>query len=88
MSHDACRWQRKLKRNENERLKYANVAESVVTEWALLVVFFPKEDESLRLWVDYRRLDSVTVRYIIPFLVLISALTCQSKPDETRMFLI
>lgn len=39
-----------------------NVIELVQTEWASPIVLVPKKDWTLRFCVDYRKVNSVTVR--------------------------
>lgn len=60
--------QRELEQKEVAQLEKASVAELAVTKWALLIVFVLKKDESFRFSVEYRRLNTVTVRdsYPIP----------------------
>lgn len=60
--------QRKLEREEVDKMREAGLADPAKTKWALPIVFVPRNDGSLRFFVDYRRLNSVTERdsYSIP----------------------
>lgn len=42
------------------------VAERLVAEWALLIVYVPKKNGNFRFCVYYRQLDAVTVQDIYP----------------------
>lgn len=54
--------QRVLKRKKVAQMKKASRAEPAVSKWALPIVFVTKKNGSLRFYVDYRRLNAVTVR--------------------------
>lgn len=54
--------QRQLERDEVARMLKDNFAEVVTTEWASLIVFAHKKDGSLRICIDYRKLNEVAVR--------------------------
>lgn len=43
-------------------MKKAGVVEPAVTERASSIVFVLKKDESIRFYIDYRRLNTTTVR--------------------------
>lgn len=43
-----------------------NVIGRTQTEWVWPVVFVPKKDVNLRIWVAYRKFNDITVRYLYP----------------------
>ena len=49
----------------NRQLKYGEI-EPVMLEWAALVLFAPKKDGRLRFCIDYRKLNSMTVKDTYP----------------------
>lgn len=51
---------------EIDHMLAMNVIKAAQTEWASPVVFAPKHNENLRLRVDYRKLNTVTVCDLYP----------------------
>lgn len=75
--------QQKLERKEAAQVKKAVIAEPVVTECALPIVFVPKKDKTLRFCIDYRRLNAVTERDSHPILRIDK---CVDSLGEEKMF--
>jgi hypothetical protein len=72
---------KEILRNEIERLLNENVIEECESPWAAPVVMVPKKDGSIRLCVDFRRLNAVTVAdsYPLPRLDDLIHSTTQTK---------
>jgi hypothetical protein len=72
---------KEILRNEIERLLKENVIEECESPWAAPVVMVPKKDGSIRLCVDFRRLNAVTVAdsYPLPRLDDLIHSTTQAK---------
>lgn len=58
----AVTMQRKLKREEVSKVQEGRVTEHAIENCASPIVIVPKKNGHLRLWVDYRRLKSITER--------------------------
>ena len=60
--------QRELEKMEIYKMKDAGAIEPSTSEWAAPLVFSPKKNGTLRFFIDYRRLNLVTIRdsYPIP----------------------
>ena len=58
--------QRKLEEEEIKKMLDLKVIEPSNSEWAAPIVFAPKKDGSLRLCIDYRRLNAATIRNSYP----------------------
>lgn len=58
--------QRNLENKEVDQMFEAGVAEPETTEWASSIVSVPKKDGCFRVYVDYRRLNAVTIQYSYP----------------------
>ncbi len=57
---------RKVIRENIDDLLEKGCIETAQTEWAIPVVLVPEQDESLRCFVDYRRLNALTVKDSYP----------------------
>ena len=75
--------QRQLEEEEIKKMLDADVIEPAITEWATPIVLAPKKDGSLRFFIDYRRLNELTVRdsYPIPRMD-----ECIDSLGEARIF--
>lgn len=69
--------QRPLKKGVVEMILKIGAAWPAKTNWASFVVFFPRKYGSLKLCVEYRRLNAVTIRDSYPI----------SRTDERKEFL-
>lgn len=60
--------QRQMEKETIQKMLEEGFIEPSISEWVAPIVFAPKKDSSLRLCIDYRRLNSVTIRdsYPIP----------------------
>jgi hypothetical protein len=52
---------REVEREGIERMLTQGVIEPTISEWASPIVPVPNSDGSLRFWVDYRRLNEITI---------------------------
>ncbi len=58
-----------------------------VSPWGALVLFVMKADGSLRLCIDYRELNKVTIKNKYPFVVLMTFfINCKSLVASSRLF--
>jgi len=62
----AGRMAREIERAEVDKMLNAGVIEPATSEWASPVVLITKKDGSVRFCVDYRKLNSVTIRDTYP----------------------
>ena len=57
---------RELEKAEIDKQLAADIIEPACSEWAALVLFAPKKDGKLRFCIDYRKLNSMTVKDTYP----------------------
>ena len=57
---------REKEKKDMDRMLRAGVIEPTSAEWASPAVFVPKKEATMRFWVDYRKVNAVTVRDSYP----------------------
>ena len=58
---------RELEQAEVEKKRKAGVIEPVMSEWTAPVLFAQKKDGKLRFCIDFRKLNSMTIKHTYPF---------------------
>lgn len=53
---------RELERAENDKQLKSGIIESAISEWAAAVLFVPEKGETLRFYIVYRKLNTITVK--------------------------
>lgn len=75
---------REIIQAEVEKQLYARVCEPLKSKWAAPVLFAPKKDGTLRFFVDYRKLNTASLRDSYPLPRITSVFNLLRTPRYYR----